>query len=304
MDGLLFKLGHLKRIDSGAKRDIMIWNIRFDRFSTSFYYKLFNRGGDELIVFMPSLIQPNNKTPDIYNRLTWADNFSCSCLFVSDPGITETVRGSWFQGTQEFFAIESLADDLRTIAGQFGFDLKKTILYGSSQGGFVSLACASYLSEAIVLAECPQSDIRLFVQKEDTARAAMSCYGVKSFEETPEEFTYRLSLPDLFEKRGYIPRAKVIVKETDTHCTDVQLPKLIEYSQGRIVVDILTGPEGEGGHTGVSREIITDALNDMRSQIADPYFCCQTHAPISLEAAHKLSGRSSHRRATPLRSLP
>ncbi|MGR0185139.1 hypothetical protein [Azospirillum aestuarii] len=273
VDESLFNMGHLKRIYSELKRDIMIWNIRFDRFSSSFYYKLFNRGGDELIVFMPSLIQPKNKIPDIYNRLSWADSFSCSCLFVSDPGITESVRGSWFQGTQEFFAIEALADDLRAIAGQFNFDLKKTILYGSSQGGFVSLACASYLSEVLVLAECPQSDIRLFVQKEDTARAAMSCYGVKSFEETPEEFAYRLSLPEIFKKRGYIPRAKVIVKETDIHCTNVQLPKLIEYSQGRIEVNVLTGSEGEGGHTGISREIITDTLNRMRSQIAELYFC-------------------------------
>lgn len=212
---------------------------------------------------LPSLRGIASKMIESYHRLTWSPLFQSSCLFVADPGLSlhESVRGTWFQGGKDFFSIDRVAHDIRAISDEFGFSEKQTILYGSSQGGYVALALGAYLPGAKILAECPQTDIRLFDLKNDTNRAAKYCYGVDAIEDVPEEYEHRLNIAALYKKVGFTPKSRILVKETDTHCIDIHARPLEEATAGRAHVHIFDGPIGEGGHSALPKETVFDEIN-------------------------------------------
>lgn len=247
---------------------MLTWNFRFDRYGQSFRYQLHRRPGEALIVFFPGLRGPTSKAVEYYNRLTWSPYFRASCLFVADPCLSASrpeLRGSWFQGSKDFFAIEKVAGDIRAISEEFGFSEAKTILYGSSQGGFASLGTGAYLTAATILSECPQSDVRLFNMKSDTNRAAKFCYGVEDIADVPPVYESRLNLIALFKSKEFTPRGKILVKVSDTHAIDLHIAPLQRASCGRIGVRVFEGADGEGGHTALPKEIIIDEINALLS---------------------------------------
>lgn len=240
------------------------WNFRFDRYGQSFRYQLHRRPGDALIVFFPGLRGASSKEVEYYNRLTWSPFFGASCLYVADPCLAASrpeLRGSWFQGGKEFFAVEKVAQDIRAISGEFGFSEGHTVLYGSSQGGFTALALGAYLTGANILAECPQSDVRLFNLKEDTNRAAKFCYGANTIDEVSSDFDTRLNLTALYRSREFVPKSRILVKKSDTHAVDLHVRPLESATNGRTDVHIFDGALGEGGHSALPKEVIIDEIN-------------------------------------------
>lgn len=246
---------------------MLSWNFRFDRYGKSFSYRMHRRQGDRLAVFFPGLRSRTSTEVEYYNRLSWSDSFPHSCLFVADPGLSAknpTVRGTWFQGGKDFFSAEKVAQDIREISAEFGFSEARTVLYGSSQGGFAALSIGAYLTGAVVLAECPQSNVRLFNMKEDTNRAAKVCYGVDNIADVPANFEPRLNVLDLYKTKQFIPRGRILVKDSDEHAVDVHIRPLQQIdTRNRIVVNVFEGELGLGGHAPLPREIIVDAINSM-----------------------------------------
>ncbi|MDK8874841.1 hypothetical protein QPR87_19740 [Paracoccus sp. SSJ] len=154
-----------------------------------------------------------------------------------------------------------MANDIRAMSSDFNFSEARTVLYGSSQGGFAALALGTYLTAAKVLAECPQSDVRLFNLKTDTSRAAKFCYGVDSISAVPKTFDNRLSLMALYKSIGFAPRNRILVKQTDTHAVDFHVKPLKDAFSNRTDVHVFDGALGEGGHSALPKEIIVDEIN-------------------------------------------
>lgn len=241
----------------------MLWNIRFDRFEKNFHYKLDRKPGPALVVVLPYLRHPKSKATQFYNMIAWRDALKASCLFVSDPGLTETIRGSWFQGTRQFFALDYLAEDIRQISKEFAFQESQTVLYGFSLGGFVALGLGAYLRQAKILAEGPQIDLRLINPRTIPIRnaAAQACYDVPDMKSVPREFQHRLSLPELYAQLGYIPHGKIWANETDTHCVDVQLPALGALVKTHFDVTIYGGEIGKSGHAAAPKDLTIREIN-------------------------------------------
>lgn len=204
------------------------------------------------------------KAIEYYNRHKCFDFFDCSCLYVADPGLTATVRGTWFQGDKSFFAIEHVVNDIRKIGAEFDFSENKIILYGSSQGGFAALASGAFLTSARVFAECRKNDITKFNLREDVHSALESRYGSATIQNIPENLRYRLSLESIFSHRSYSPKATVIVKETDKHCIDIHLKPLQVATGDRLSINVLHGKHGLGGHSGADKELVVDLIKYMR----------------------------------------
>ncbi|WP_285051544.1 hypothetical protein [Paracoccus sp. SSJ] len=161
-----------------------------------------------------------------------------------------------------------MAADIRTISAEFGFSPGRTVLYGSSQGGFAALAVGSYLTASTVVAEAPQTDVRRSQMIDDTSRAAHFCYGVPTINDVPQAYDYRLKLHTLFAKRGYIPKGRILVKETDRWHIDEHIVPFKELDiDNRLSVRIFTGEDGKGGHSALRREVIVDIIN---SQLYEP----------------------------------
>lgn len=241
------------------------WNLRFDEAGLHFRYKMIDRALPKLVVFFPSLRPPSSDAVEFYNRLTWAHHVNASCLFVADPGLKSgsDVRGTWFQGNADVFAAESISRQILLILKRFGLSEENCVLYGSSQGGFASMAVGAFMPAATVLAECPQTDVARYVSVADVNRAAKACYGVETMDDAPEKFSSRIRLADLYKACGHIPRSTILLKRSDAHHIHDHLnPFLDEVGDERVAVEMFEDFES-AGHTPLPKDLVVDRLNSL-----------------------------------------
>lgn len=242
--------------------DRTVWNFRFDRFGQSFHSRLMRRKGKDLVVFLPSLRRPGATRVDYFDRISWAAELGCSCLFVADPGLglDPELRGSWFQGGPAFYGIERLALDLRRIGAEFGFPEDRMLFYGSSQGGFAALALGAMLPGARVLAEAPQTDVRRYRARIEVNRMARACYGVQTAAAIPATLAWRLDLAALFARHPPA-RSHILVKDSDLHHLEDHIhPLLAGGNWPAITLEILTGDPGGAGHTALPAGLVLPYL--------------------------------------------
>jgi hypothetical protein len=239
------------------------WHLAFRRHELTFHYLLVRKPGPRLVVFFSSLRPPENTRPDYFNRVKWASELDCSCLYVADPGLQlrANVRGTWYQGTTDFYASERVAHDVRNIAREFDFDLAKSVLTGSSQGGFGALAVGAYLPGTRVMAEMPQTNVLLYEAKAEVARMARVCYFAATPEQIPQEFRDRYDLATLFAARGHVPPGLIVVKDSDPHHLDVHARPLIEQAKSPALrLEVATGDLGGAGHTPLPQGFVLERI--------------------------------------------
>jgi hypothetical protein len=236
----------------------MRWTISFRRYEMAFNYLLIRKRTPSLVVVFSDFRPGQNGNPEFFSRVSWASDLDASFLFVADPGIQAQpgIRGTWFQGLPEMFAIERVSFDIKVIANEFGFDLKRTVLHGFSHGGFAALATAAYIPGAATVVEAPQTIVTAYEGKRDLTRMAQTCYFVENHGSIGPQFASRLDLRVLYKTR-HTPSATILVKETDTHHLESHIRPLAEaMPPDRLTLKILTGELGEGRHQPLPKEMV------------------------------------------------
>lgn len=187
-------------------------------------------------------------------------------MFVSDPTIIKfpTLRGGYYQGTRDWYAIKYCAEVILKIAASLNITENNILLYGSSQGGFAALAIHSLLHRTKVLAECPQTDLSILTSAQE-ARLDMlnTVYEQVSFDDLVNELRIRTSILKLYQVNSLLPsNIHIIVKETDTiHVNDHVIPLIDAYP--KVNLEILKGELGIGGHSAINKSIIKSRIESI-----------------------------------------
>ncbi len=232
-----------------------VWDIAHRRYDVRFRYRLIRRPSRHLTVFLPSLVAPEKIAADhLFQRLSWAGSIRGSCLYVADPGIqlAPGVRGNWFIGNDRFHSLERVAHDLRDICREFGF--AELTLVGSSQGGFAALGLGRFFPDATIIAEAPQSDMRLYNDRRAVEAALLASFGTC---EVPERFAQRVDLVQLYAEKSLDPgRVKVLVKASDTHHRQVHISRLQAMCDGLQVILCDDNAYGSGHTPLIPQQVI------------------------------------------------
>lgn len=230
--------------------------------------RLYDKQTSKLVVFFSGLRSKTSKAKVLYNRLTWVDQIPYSILFISDPTILNdpTLRGGYYQGSKEWFGVKYCADVILKITKMLNIQDKDVLLYGSSQGGFASLAAHIYIRKAKILAESPQNDLSIMTSshsKADRMNMLRSVYQVSSFDQLSHDLMARNSIVKLYETNAPLTaNLNIIVKETDyIHINDHIKPLISNYPQ--ISFEVVEGEMGSGGHTAIDKSIITSRIIDL-----------------------------------------
>jgi hypothetical protein len=242
------------------------WKLGFQRGDLTFHYFLIRRPGPRLAVFYSALRPVGDTRPDYFNRIRWAADLDCSCLYVADPGLQlrPTVRGTWFQGTPEYFSAERIAEDITRISAEFGFKERETLMAGSSQGGFGALAVAAFMPKTRVVVEMPQTNVLAYESQVEVHRMARVCYFAKNATLIPPRYKERYDLATLFAARKHVPRGLVLVKDSDTHhLVEHAEPMLKAVANDRLSLEVITGDPGGPGHTPLPKEMVIERIADM-----------------------------------------
>jgi len=130
-------------------------------------------GSDILCIFLPSGREQN--AISTYPRLGWRKKLpGLDLLYLADPfqHVEEfkTIGGSWFIDLKGESVLPSLGEVLRKHVERSGY--RKTILYGSSMGGYAAIILGSMINNAHAIAECPQ----LYLERYPTSNHVISTF--------------------------------------------------------------------------------------------------------------------------------
>ncbi|ETF04721.1 hypothetical protein W822_04185 [Advenella kashmirensis W13003] len=151
---------------------------------------------DTLYVMMPAAIDRANRVLPAFNRWTWAREgiFPGHVLCIADPTLElhNKLQLGWFLGHKSSSAISDLAELITNFAKRKS--IPKIVIYGSSAGGFASLALASDIKGSVAIAINAQTDILAYSMRKEVALIRKACFDDMPEREIRSSFGDRVDM--------------------------------------------------------------------------------------------------------------
>ena len=140
-----------------------------------FYFKVdrLELASNGVVIFMPSAKSESyRELRPYFPRMKWSQSLDDLCVvYVADPydepPYSEKFNGSWFISPD--FGTSALPFVAQYITDLLGGDRGKTLVYGSSMGGFSALYLGYFLKSEGIYVECPQIDLREYPGSREVA---------------------------------------------------------------------------------------------------------------------------------------
>lgn len=230
------------------------------------YEYLINRKkeNDKLIIFNNGAVAGGNVKFPVFQRHSWSKILKTSSIFCMDPTLyVNNLSVGWGVGKNEDYYLENSSLILKKIIEKMNIDLKNTVIYGTSAGGFLSIIMGIYLKGSTVLADNSQLDVSnwAFI-------SAVDCVIDYCFDNIATALKYpeRFNVVDAFIKNNYVPKIYLHVNLCSKVDNSMQLApflekiekmkKITEYNN----IEITLHYEENKGHDGLNQ---CEALNEI-----------------------------------------
>ena len=238
----------------------------FKQANHTFDYFLSKRGSKTLLVFLPSAQRKENRRVPVFRRWNWSHHFSdCDVLSVSDPilYIDERILGGWLLGDRQTWLLEDVLKHIAYLQSKLGYE--NVVFCGSSLGGFCAMQSGAMaetfgisVGKGGVYAENPQINLLTYKAESEVDLLARTSFGAASRTEIAEEFQVRLNVVKTLEAYANVPRGLVIIKESDQHHFEDQVPQLEDYLElkkdTRLKIEVIPAEEDPTGHSPLTLE--------------------------------------------------
>ena len=238
----------------------------FKQANHTFDYFLSKRGSKTLLVFLPSAQRKDNRRVPVFHRWTWSRHFSdCDVMSVSDPflHVDERILGGWLLGDRQTWLLEDVLKHVAYLQSKLGYE--NVVFCGSSLGGFCAIQAGGMaaangveVGSGGVYAENPQINLLTYKAESEVDLLARTSFGAASRTEIAEEFQVRLNVVKTLEAYSSVPRGLVVIKESDKHHFEDQLPQLEDYLElkkdTRLKIEVIPAEEDPTGHSPLTLE--------------------------------------------------
>lgn len=174
-------------------------------------HKLIERGGNKLLVFLPSATKREDSPNPYYPRITWYSEMpkDYDCLYIADPFFDQTraFGGSWFINPD---TKQLDLSKVKECIDKYMKYYEQVTLYGSSMGGYAALALSGYGYNKII-ADAPQ----IFLE-----RYPDSSNMLRSFKIDLNSVT---SIMQILSSNASNKHISINVNISDYHHTDIHL---------------------------------------------------------------------------------
>jgi hypothetical protein len=158
-----------------------------------------------LLVFGQGAVDREKFELPVFQRWSWALSHPSSVLVLNDPTLYQgKIPLGWFQGTAERSYLPDAVAIVGHIAEHLGRQPTDVLFYGSSGGGFTSLAMAAMMRGACALANNPQTDVTRYYKSHVTALLEAGFGGIP-IKEARERYAERMNLVRIFRKLNHVP---------------------------------------------------------------------------------------------------
>lgn len=161
---------------------------------------------ENLIVFGSGAYNIKKLKPPIFQRYSWANDFDENIIYYNDPTLyLSDITLGWGYGTKNIYYLEIIYKILNKLINIMKIQRKKTIFYGSSGGGFMSIILATLLKGSTAIVNNPQVDIT----KYHIGHVKKLFSGIYCDQDIKDIFKLnreRLNVIDMFKRENYIPK--------------------------------------------------------------------------------------------------
>lgn len=228
------------------------------------YEYLINRknDNDKLIVFNNGAIAGGNVRNPIFQRHSWASILKTSSVFCMDPTLyVNDLSVGWGVGKNDNYYLENSSLILKTLIDKMRINLKDTVIYGTSAGGFLSILMGIYLKGAKVVADNTQLDISNWAFISAVDYVMEYCFDNIG---TSLKYPERFNVVEAFIKHSYVPKIYLHINLCSKIDNSEQLVPFLEKIESMKdikeynPIDITLHYEEKKGHDGLSQD---EALN-------------------------------------------
>lgn len=174
---------------------------------TDFYYKVhLKENNNKLIVFSNGAIDPKKATPPVFMRSKWYQSFEANCVYIDDRTIhNNNLRIGWGVGTQESHYLKVYISFIKKIASLLEISNKDIMYFGSSAGGFMSMAMASMHKGTYAVVNNPQTYVNRYLKLYKRA-LYRTIFPEMTEKEILKTYSNRLSLINIFARNKNVPK--------------------------------------------------------------------------------------------------
>ena len=167
----------------------------------------FSSKNNNLICFGPGAHERNINKPPYFDRWSWFSHFEESTLAYADPMffLDDKLRIGWFTGGKKW-DLKILSEIIQELSRNQRILNDNILFYGSSGGGYVSIALGTLIKNSKVLVNNPQIFLMNFDKKTlktlfNLLEKELKCKR----QNIVENLQYRFNLIELFKKEQYSP---------------------------------------------------------------------------------------------------
>lgn len=156
---------------------------------------------DKAVIFGSGAYDPKKMNPPIFNRFSWKDRFDCTTIWYNDPTLyLGKINLGWGYGSKDHFYLDTIAKITKAILNKCSIKTNKTLFFGSSGGGFTSIALATMLKGSKAFVNNPQTIIENYYETH-VANLNEVVYGSRTIKLNQ----IRSNLVKLFENNNHVP---------------------------------------------------------------------------------------------------
>lgn len=171
------------------------------------YIVALKKDSKKLVAFSNGAVNPEIKNPPLFMRSNWSEEMAYNALFIDDRTVHDNnLKIGWGVGTLERHFLKDYSEVVKKIATLLSIKDKDVFYYGSSAGGFMSLALATYHKDSTAIVNNPQTYVYKYFESAYKELYRIVFPGLED-SEIHRKYSDRLSITNIFRKNKRTPKA-------------------------------------------------------------------------------------------------
>lgn len=236
-------------------------------FHFQFHYK---KDCNNLVVFSNGAIDTNKRKLPVFMRSTWSDEINANCLFIDDRTIHDNdLKIGWGIGTSQRHYLKDYNRFVKLICKLFDFKSNQTIYFGSSAGGFMSMAMACEHKGTKAIVNNPQTYVYNYTS--GSVKKIFQHLSPKiQHSEIINNYKDRLSITKIMSKNKHVAEIHYLQNRLCQTDIDRQLNPFLKmmdkYNIDSKNVNIILYNNQKSGHNPMNKQSTIKYLNSTINQ--------------------------------------
>lgn len=223
-----------------------------------FHFKLhLKNNSNKLVVFSNGAHDPSKNTPPVFMRASWVEEMNYNALFIDDKTVHNNgLRIGWGVGTKDRHFLIDYSQIVKKITKELNMSDKDIYYFGSSQGGFMSMALSAMHEDTTAIVNNPQTYVDNYHE-----RAVNALYNTifpeKSRKDILIEYADRISITNIFRKyrtpRVFYYQNRLCLSDMEKHFTPF-VKRMDKYKINSSRINFILYNNPKSGHNPIEKE--------------------------------------------------